>query len=92
MCSLLSIRSVTAAYQLRIVFVAHRCVYEIQLRGPNNCVHDTRQIASDMQRHYSDSSQGDGTSFSWRHYTDNCQSCSTGNTNSYGANLFYILC
>lgn len=65
------------------------CIYEIQLRGPNNCIHDTRDIHLDMERHYADSTQTDSTGYSWRHYTDNCQSCLTGNTNSYGPdNLF----
>ena len=42
-----------------------------------------------MQRTYADSSHGDGTGYSWRHYTDNCNACPGGNTNSYGPdNLF----
>jgi hypothetical protein len=59
------------------------------LRGANNCIYDTRAMASEMQRTYADSNNGDGTGYSWQHYTDNCNACPSGNTNSYGPdNLF----
>lgn len=42
-----------------------------------------------MQATYADSANGDGTGYSWRHYTDSCNACPGGNTNSYGPdNLF----
>ena len=50
-----------------------------------------------MQQHYlnqerggaGESTQGDGTGYSWKHFTDNCNACLGGNTNSYGPdNLF----
>jgi hypothetical protein len=59
------------------------------LRGANNCIYDTRAMASEMQLTYADSSNGNGAGYSWRHYTDNCNACPSGNTNSYGPdNLF----
>jgi hypothetical protein len=65
------------------------CARGAALRGANNCIYDTRAMASEMQRTYADSNNGDGTGYSWRHYTDNCQACPSGNTNSYGPdNLF----
>ena len=73
------------------------CLYEISLRGAGNCIYDTRPIATDMQQHYlnverggpGESTQGDGTGYSWKHFTDNCNACLNGNTNSYGPdNLF----
>ena len=36
-----------------------------------------------MQRTYAESNNGDGTGFSWRHYTNTCNACPSGNTNSY---------
>ena len=69
------------------------CMKEMSLRGANNCIYDTRAMATEMQQKYSDSTNAPvatrGTGYSWRHYTDNCQACTTGNTNSYGPdNLF----
>ncbi len=65
------------------------CACRAALRGANNCIYDTRAMASEMQRTYADSSQGNGEGYSWRHYTDNCNACPGGNTNSYGPdNLF----
>ena len=65
------------------------CMKEMSLRGANNCIYDTRPMATEMQRTYADSNNGDGTGYSWQHYTDNCNACPSGNTNSYGPdNLF----
>eukprot|EP01043_Picozoa_sp_COSAG02_P038715 COSAG02_NODE_3005_length_7570_cov_3.554812_6_plen_216_part_00 len=65
------------------------CACCTALRGANNCIYDTRAMASEMQSTYADSNNGNGEGYSWRHYTDNCNACPGGNTNSYGPdNLF----
>ena len=81
--------SFTPRYSVDLIACVHARAYRAALRGANNCIYDTRAMATEMQSHYADSNNGDGTGYSWRHYTDNCNACPSGNTASYAPdNLF----
>jgi hypothetical protein len=76
------------------------CLQEMALRGPGNCIYDTRTLMPANQRYYyKESTQTPAKNkgkahFSWRHFTDSIQGCNPktkvcSNTNSYGPHCLF---